>query len=120
MNMPGFTAEATLYETSGRHFIVDSFRDEGRSTRNAIQMQATFGDGPPRATLLGAGFDCGGGADGIETCHSCFDTLGHGRQCVCYDCSGGQCTPGYVCTGYFLGLTRPPYSPLTQVFTTRR
>ena len=113
MNMPGFTAEASLYKMRVFYQLESTvgFPGEGGTLRySAVQMQAgrgTFGSGP-RRNQLPDWFTCSGTSIDIDTCHSCFNTQ-VGRMCVCYDCDrgSGECTPGYMCTDIY-GLRRPP------------
>lgn len=105
MSLPGFTAEASLYESGRSYTTTGRLAGADDLTRSDVRMQArinTIGNGPKRWQLPDW-FSCTTTSIGFETCHSCFNTSGHGRRCVCYDCDegSGECTEGYDCTGTY-------------------
>ena len=102
MSLPGFTAEASLYKSGKSYMTAGVLTGADVLTPSDVRMQArisNIGNGPKRWQLPGW-FICGATSIDMETCYSCFDTSGHGRVCVCYDCDrgSGDCSEGYDCT----------------------
>jgi len=114
MNLPQWTAELSLYQP-GTHYRTNVRTNlVGSSPRTITTAQSgtgtqgdtgtgidtgtgTFGDGPNQDQLP-PGYTCQATSDYVQTCYHCWNTPLHGRLCTCYDCSNGECTPGYACT----------------------
>lgn len=111
MNMPGFTAEASVYKTTGQYHLAAGCGDSPPSFVGAAQLlrrQPIDGDGPPWPGTTGT---C------APTCGPCESTdfdPGHGqygrwRECFRSDCSifyepcagCNPCTPtgSQICCG---------------------